>query len=288
MKKLFTLFLFVAAGIYTSQLSAQAPVPAGNFESGWSDTIACTPWNGIDISVVPIINLHTFTQTTDAHGGTYAAKIETKAAAGIGTIPGAGNMGTIDLISQTVSGGTPFTDKPTKLKGYIKYTPVAGDTCAMFLLLFQAGDTMAYGEYYSFTAIPSYTYFEIPLIYDLGMTGNPDTLNIIVLSSMGSANAGSNVKLDDLEFEYFVGVEENATLNVSVSPNPSAGMLTIQTGVNTESEITVMNALGQTVKSTKRNQSKVKLDISDQPDGMYFVQVRNGSQRIMKKIILTR
>jgi hypothetical protein len=80
------------------------------------------------------------------------------------------------------------------------------------------------------------------------------------------------------------GIQESAEIQeINIYPNPTSSKFKIsdiETGT-----ITIKNVAGQIVYSGELSNNQV--DISDQPDGMYFIEVRNGEEvhsgRVIKK-----
>lgn len=91
-----------------------------------------------------------------------------------------------------------------------------------------------------------------------------------------------------------VGISKNLGLseNVSVYPNPSTGVIRIQTTFLKEENltVTVTNALGQVVASTKKNAmiDLLTLDLTSQSNGVYFVSVSNGTDKMVTRLILNK
>lgn len=89
-----------------------------------------------------------------------------------------------------------------------------------------------------------------------------------------------------------VGIkEETAGVTVDVFPNPAQGQVNIQVESADVREFTVsvINTLGQTVKEAKQaasGGSLVKLDLSEQTPGIYFVIVKSKSASVTKRVIL--
>ncbi len=184
--------------------------------------------------------------TEDTSSGTgLAAKLETRFI-GIGVIGklAAGNIfvGTYvrtDGTNGVLSMGRPFTERPTKLRGYLKYnsapishtnnefTSLKGepDTCIVWCALIDSPqpveirtnpsnrslfdpngpDVVAYGKFQSGQSIPEYIPFEIELDYN--STSRVPTYILIVGSASKygdyfTGGAGSVLYLDDLELMY--------------------------------------------------------------------------------------
>jgi len=79
-------------------------------------------------------------------------------------------------------------------------------------------------------------------------------------------------------------------MNLKIYPNPTNGKFTIQitdlkSSIN--NQLSVTNILGETVYSSLINNksSIIELDLSDQPSGMYIVNIRTGEKVEHKKLI---
>lgn len=94
--------------------------------------------------------------------------------------------------------------------------------------------------------------------------------------------------------EIVAGVKENSLKsNVSISPNPSNGLLNVSFSLTDKENlnITVANALGQTIISNNYNSianDMISLDLSAQNNGVYFVTVSNGKDKMVKKVVLNK
>lgn len=124
---------------------------------------------------------------------------------------------------------------------------------------------------------------------DLGSIGN--TMRAILMVGSGhiwnddipNSGSGSLVLSTGIEEK-----KENAMLNVF--PNPTAGKFSIQIEnqqqMNIE-EVQVSNLLGEMVHTQKLIGSTTKMDLSDQPEGVYFVKVYSQNSLIaFKKIAI--
>lgn len=74
--------------------------------------------------------------------------------------------------------------------------------------------------------------------------------------------------------EYFLGLTENKKNDISVFPNPSAGKFEFVSAIPLH-KITVVNLVGEKVKEVKVNFSSQKLDLSELPQGNYYVHFEN-------------
>ncbi|MEO6305664.1 MAG: T9SS type A sorting domain-containing protein [Bacteroidia bacterium] len=91
------------------------------------------------------------------------------------------------------------------------------------------------------------------------------------------------------------GVKENSFLNSAVNlyPNPSNGNFNIiTTFAHSQSiDVTVYNMLGQPVYSNKLNnvtQNVYEVDLSNQSGGVYLVEINNGTEKIVKRMVLSK
>jgi hypothetical protein len=66
---------------------------------------------------------------------------------------------------------------------------------------------------------------------------------------------------------------------ISVYPNPTSDNLYIANPANESVEITILSALGKTVKTLQSNQGVASVDLSDMPKGIYLVKVLNKTSK---------
>lgn len=92
-----------------------------------------------------------------------------------------------------------------------------------------------------------------------------------------------------------VGITENLGLskNVTVFPNPTSGLVNIAAILTekTNLTVTVTNALGQTLINNKYNEISnelLSLDLSNLNNGVYFVTVSNGTDKMVQRMVLNK
>lgn len=86
--------------------------------------------------------------------------------------------------------------------------------------------------------------------------------------------------------ELSIGVREEATLEgVTMYPNPTNGVLRINTVENGKMTVEVMNVLGELLTTTSFSGNTV-LDLGGFADGVYSVRVSNGSKTTVQRITL--
>lgn len=71
-----------------------------------------------------------------------------------------------------------------------------------------------------------------------------------------------------------VGIDEVDFSSVSIYPNPSAGLVNVD-GLSEGTTLTVLNAMGQVVRSNTVNNRLVILDLGDLTSGVYFLRMEN-------------
>ena len=195
------------------------PIPNGGFEtwvphSGYEDPQYWDTPNQ-ETAVFPF-NIVSVTKSTDAHGGSYSVKLETKQIPIVSVeFPGFITNGklTVDVWAGTyeLSGGQPINDQPTHLKGFFKYLPKGGDSCVIGIGLtkYSAGvrDSVAFGYFSTKDTVADWTPFYAWIDYDTVVT--PDTMNIIGLSTAqeDAMTVGTVLYIDDLELDYTVGAD---------------------------------------------------------------------------------
>lgn len=91
------------------------------------------------------------------------------------------------------------------------------------------------------------------------------------------------------------GISKNLGLskNIQVMPNPSTGLVNLLvTLAQTENiSVTITNAIGQQILSNKYNgisNELISLDLTNQSNGVYFVTVSNGSDKMVQRLILNK
>lgn len=92
-----------------------------------------------------------------------------------------------------------------------------------------------------------------------------------------------------------VGVKSNSVLdnNVTLYPNPSNGMVSlIATLPNAQTlDVSIYNSLGQLMNSSKYSgvsSNVYNLDMNAYSNGVYFVTINNGEEKIVKRLIINK
>ncbi|MBO7488903.1 MAG: T9SS type A sorting domain-containing protein [Bacteroidales bacterium] len=81
------------------------------------------------------------------------------------------------------------------------------------------------------------------------------------------------------------GIDMAGTLDFTVSPNPTNGLLTIRTNQSYVYDMTIFDMNGKTMLGKKGINSVVEVDIKDLPAGQYLLLIRNKEKYGIKTIV---
>lgn len=128
--------------------------------------------------------------------------------------------------------------------------------------------------------------------YTLTGLGPNTAYSYYVQSVCGSSNTSAyNGPYTFTTGAVSTGIKDNSLINsVSVYPNPSNGLVTIMVNQKTDNLIvTVIDILGNKIAEEKpadANFFNKTIDISGSAKGIYFVSIKNGTNSLIKKIVL--
>ncbi len=91
------------------------------------------------------------------------------------------------------------------------------------------------------------------------------------------------------------GISKNLGLSkdVTIMPNPSTGLVNVSVALANSQDLTltVTNALGQVIVNNNYNSvltEVISLDLTNQSNGVYFVTVSNGKDKMVQRLILNK
>lgn len=228
----------------------------------------------------------TTTRVTDAHGGTYAAKIETDEIQFLGTlVSGTLALGEFDqgaLPPNNLKQGIPYPYSTTlaNFTGWYKFTSVNSDSCTIYCWLFKYNtttgdrDTVAFAGFTQSTSVSSYTMWDEPFNYF--STDTPDSMSIVIASSkegdIFQGQVGNAVWVDDIQLGLSTGLVDVLTPEVKVTafPNPSSDVVRFSWERNLlEGSIQIYSLDGKLVMEKSVVGQDAEADISDLPRGSY-------------------
>ncbi len=94
-----------------------------------------------------------------------------------------------------------------------------------------------------------------------------------------------------------VGIEERSrafNAGVNVMPNPATGifqLLLTMPDIQENLTISIYDAVGQRISTqllSSVDNAALTVDLSNKPEGIYFCEVNNGSERVVKKLVVSR
>lgn len=122
-----------------------------------------------------------------------------------------------------------------------------------------------------------------------GLTGST-AYDFYVRSDCAGDNSGW---VGPFTFTTTVGIEENkSNLNLSIYPNPSKGMFSVNVSNNalTEVSITLVSIDGKVISSIKlqadNNKASHLMDLSDENNGIYFVKISSNLGETTQKVVI--
>lgn len=293
MKKLIytTLLLAAASGSF-----AQGFLDNGGFEVWETQNTVSEPKGWYTLNYLTLMGLpETTIQTPDAHSGSYAALLESKAGSP-NDLPGLltsalilTSSGTPDLSLAKV----PFTMRPKNMELYYKYFPADGDSAAGVMILTrwnaaeQRTDTVGVAAFTVGDSISVYTRLVVPFVYHNPLP--PDSVMLLIASSADGFNptAGSKLYIDDFTISFETGIDDQERLlkNVSLFPNPAASQVTIETE---EKQFTyrLSDICGRLLASGASSGSAQVLDVAGLGAGMYLVRIESVNGAAVQRLII--
>ena len=103
---------------------------------------------------------------------------------------------------------------------------------------------------------------------------NYDDLLLVKTDSAG--NPGGNLPVND-NFSFFY--------SRAVFPNPSTGIFTVSSEKDLNGEIIICDVLGNEIIQQNINAKTASLDISVEPDGIYFLKIVSGKNISIQKLL---
>jgi len=120
---------------------------------------------------------------------------------------------------------------------------------------------------------------------DLSSLGTVSGLDFKLTSSdvgQFGMNTPAYFAMDNLTID-FANINDNNFSTQSIYPNPTTGILSVNTNEN--STISIFNINGQLIRSVKTQNSTTTLDLSDLDNGIYFIQVENKGVITTQKVV---
>ena len=282
-------YLFFTGALAISSVATGQSAPNGGFES-WDGGLYEEPSGWATANVLTLLGAPpTVTKSTDFHGGSFSAKIETVLAdidldenGTNDTLPGVLYLGTLDLFAEESTFGAPFTGRPDSLLGWYKYAPVNGDQFAVEVSLTKWNtvtgerDIIASGSYLQPAAAASFKRLSAGLTY--ANPDTPDSVSIMIVASAETPSPGTALWIDDLSFftnAELAVVPKPAEAPIQLYPNPARDVVNVV--LAKDASIRIFNALGMEVETLKGTASKtVSISTSKYDNGVYLLKTDTG------------
>ncbi|PLW95731.1 MAG: hypothetical protein C0593_13385 [Marinilabiliales bacterium] len=294
MNRLYTLFLLSALMFSIKTVNAQNPIPNSSFEAwnpqgNYSDPESWDTPN----AALSFLNVITVSESDDAYEGTKSIKLETGSLFGA-MIPGTATLGEINVdimnMDASIDGGVPYDERPLRLRGFYKYAPQTGDTCAIIALFYKYNaetgirDTVGVGSFLSSGSTSEWTEFSANI--DWYNAENPDTTNIIMLSSasMTISSGGSQLLIDDLSYEFTVGISDAvlSSTEVEIFPVPAKKYVNVNLNENPQPNTVfeLYNLTGMRVLTSHLTDKNNQIILNMLPEGIYFFSITESNRLI--------
>jgi len=258
-------------GIYQSDL------PNYNFENWEKETVEVSDeWESIS-PYLARFGFFNVIKTTDAFQGNYAIEMSTQLL-GSDIIPGVLSKGKIDFGSGIPYAAVPIASTPVSIAGAYKYATTSADEGTLQIQFFDDGTLVGYHEEI-FSPHTNYTIFNSVV----GMFGTPDSMIFVITSG---ENSGSVLKLDALDFDSDLSVENQSIVDFSVFPNPVTTTINVEISDPTFRKGRLMTSTGQIVWETNSIDELKKIDVSHLARGNYILSVSNQNGSSLKNIII--
>jgi hypothetical protein len=299
--------IFLNLFLMAMMLQGQTVIPNPGFEdwTSFGNYADPTGWDtpNTELMSIPFFGITVVSKSTDHHGtGSFSAKLETKhLSLPPLDVPGFMTCGklTIDIASGTfvLSGGVPVVDLPTHLKGYYKYIPKGGDSCAIGIGLTKTTgsvkDTIGLGSFSTKDTVSDWTPFSAWIDYI--STVPPDTMNIIAISTAQEVmTIGTTLYVDDLYLDYTVGFDRKDPaegINVYNDRETKRLMIFFDFEKQQTTRIRLFNMSGQEVSGTGTRQIKKDRKVigyEEMRRGIYILEILHDNKVFTKKFFLNQ
>ena len=118
-------------------------------------------------------------------------------------------------------------------------------------------------------------------------TPNAGTPYLIRVFSYGTATTNEGDFTICIVDPLMTGIEESTNETFMIYPNPSSGKFTIETKEQ-ETEISIVNVVGEKILSLKMISDKSEIDLNEQPNGIYFLNIKTENGIANKKLIINK
>ena len=193
---------------------------------------------------------------------------------------------------------TPFTGRPDSLVGWFTCQPVSGDHGNVLAILHTGyaqhppanGDSSTWIAKASFNlpsaVVKTWMRFSVPFKYYSDK--NPQYILLVLTSGNGtSAIAGSSAKFDDLDVIYkTTGIKTHSRAGLKVFTFYDKLHIALENAPQGIYQVRVLNILGRVLYTTSLKSGENETISLSLPPGIYLVQAQQGSNVLVKKVII--
>ena len=148
---------------------------------------------------------------------------------------------------------------------------------------------------YSWSAVPAAGVSFVPGSTDPNPSINFSSAGVYTVNMVATNSVGVNSFYTVMQIDDCTGLKDYSDFGkaVSVSPNPSSGVFTLKAEAASIQYLvlTVYNSLGQLVVSRTNinaGTSVFVIDLGNYPQGVYTLNISNGKESAVKRLILTK
>lgn len=153
--------------------------------------------------------------------------------------------------------------------------------------LFGTGNVVLLGTV-DITQADNTTQFE-SISFNTNNTGFPSNgiTHIFITRTDSIFSSGKYIGVDNfcLTRQELASNQYNNEIDFNIYPNPTKGIFNVQVENTDNSIIEVINVLGKTILIETVSENITNFDLSDQPNGVYFVKVTSGNQMQVQRLI---
>ncbi len=204
----------------------------------------------------------------------------------------------LSTLRNVVANGMACTRTPVSIKMRIKYLPQNDTLTILSFTTKQDIDTdtdstddyddlegiVSEAFFQTAQTIPEYTEIEIP--FDEPSV-ECDRIRIVILSgSFGTANAATELYLDDIRLDYGTDVPVQKAGNVRVYPNPARDFIYVESGNGDTFRCRLADLTGRTVAAQENVAGQAALNVKALAPGIYLLKMEQGSQTFTRKVVV--
>ena len=287
--------LHFAAILAALPLAGFAQIPNASLDDwqviGSSSEEKPVSWDTPDVIAVSIgVSDPVVTQeNANVQDGDAAARLESKTLNVLGSplnVPGTITLGTLGFdfatFTPSLTGGIPFTQRPTSMTFYYQYAPAGGDgmDTANFAITFSKAHTpIGGGTFRTSNTDGAYAMGEATI--NFGTSDDPDTMNIVITSSGGftSVVPGSVLFVDNIALTGLASIQElPAGIGANIYPNPANSVINIKNPLTNTVQYVATNLQGEKMDVITMTPGLNAIDVSKYASGLYiFTLVDNGA-----------